>query len=116
MSEKREIERPNSPPSDSDGKQEASDIVKIEPNDGELEQTKNRILREQAELRKQDAPIIPILSFFKKKSDYDPNTIATQPSVYDNPSTAKFFQPHPRYENLHRFDPTFRWTWGKSFH
>ncbi|KZL84301.1 major facilitator superfamily transporter [Colletotrichum incanum] len=114
MSEKREIERSNSPPSDSDGKQETSDIVKIEPSDEGLEQTKNRILREQAELRKQDAPIIPILSFFKKKSDYDPNAIATQPSVYDSPSTAKFFQPHPRYENLHRFDPTFRWTWGEE--
>ncbi|KAK1958870.1 major facilitator superfamily transporter [Colletotrichum sublineola] len=111
---KRDIERQTSPPSESGGKEDINDIMKIEPTEEELEKTKNRILQEQAELRKQDAPIIPILSFFKKKSDYDPNMIATQPSVYDNPSTAKFFQPHPRYENLHRFDPTFRWTWGEE--
>ncbi|KDN70522.1 putative major facilitator superfamily transporter [Colletotrichum sublineola] len=111
---KRDIERQTSPPSESGGKEDINDIMKIEPTEEELEKTKNRILQEQAELRKQDAPIIPILSFFKKKSDYDPNMIATRPSVYDNPSTAKFFQPHPRYENLHRFDPTFRWTWGEE--
>ncbi|EFQ35144.1 major facilitator superfamily transporter [Colletotrichum graminicola] len=114
MSEKQEVKQPTSLGSESNGKQDASDITKIKPTEEELGKTKNRILQEQAGLRQQDAPIIPILSFFKKKSDYDPNVIATQPSVYDNPSTAKFFQPHPRYENLHRFDPTFRWTWGEE--
>ncbi|KAF4776708.1 major facilitator superfamily transporter [Colletotrichum scovillei] len=113
MSEKQVVEQSSASASEPESKKD-TDTINREATDEEIEQTKNRILREQADLRQQDAPIIPILSFFKKKNGYDPNAIATQPSVYDHPSTAKFFQPHPKYENLHRFDPTFRWSWGEE--
>ncbi|SPO03593.1 related to MFS transporter [Cephalotrichum gorgonifer] len=51
-------------------------------------------------------------SLFRRSEKRNAEDVATQPSVYDDPQQAVYYQPHPAYENLHRFDPTFKWTWG----
>ncbi|GAA6003850.1 hypothetical protein JCM10207_006435 [Rhodosporidiobolus poonsookiae] len=43
----------------------------------------------------------------------DPDAIATVESVYDGPF-ANEYAPHPKWENLHLFDPSFRWTYREE--
>ena len=56
----------------------------------------------------------PILALFKRSIKRNPDEIATQPSIYDDPQKAEYHRPHPKYENLYRFDPAFTWTWGEE--
>ncbi|KAK7207358.1 major facilitator superfamily domain-containing protein [Myxozyma melibiosi] len=49
-----------------------------------------------------------------KASNAQLDEVATQPSVFDDPDKCHHFRPIDTYENLHRFDPKFRWTWREE--
>ena len=51
---------------------------------------------------------------FWRRLKRNPDDIATQPSVFDDPITLEVYRPSPAYENAHRFDPLFRWTWREE--
>lgn len=53
-------------------------------------------------------------SLFRTKRP-EADSIATQPSVFDDPVTLEVYRPPAAYENAHRFDHTARWTWAEEW-
>ncbi|KEY73972.1 hypothetical protein S7711_02568 [Stachybotrys chartarum IBT 7711] len=52
----------------------------------------------------------PARSWRWRRSSYDGEAIATEASVFDDPELAPRYQPRADWENMHRFDPSARWT------
>jgi len=52
---------------------------------------------------------------FWRRPKKELDSIATQPSVFDDPATLEVYRPPAAYENAHRFDPAARWTWREEY-
>ncbi|KAL7285523.1 hypothetical protein ACG7TL_000625 [Trametes sanguinea] len=61
------------------------------------------------------APVAKDKPSFWRRPKHELDSIATQPSVFDDPATLEKYRPPPSWENTHRFDPAARWTWREEY-
>ncbi|KAL5534038.1 hypothetical protein ACEPAG_498 [Sanghuangporus baumii] len=84
----------------------------------EKDSTLEKIGHEVREVPSLGAPLEEDRSHFWSRifrsSKYDLDSIATQPSVFDDPATLDIYRPSSSYENAHRFEPDARWTWREE--
>ncbi|RKL17686.1 putative transporter [Fusarium oxysporum] len=53
-------------------------------------------------------------SWWQRRPRHDGEAVATRRSVFDDSDMARRYQPRPDWENLHRFDPSERWTFNEE--
>lgn len=61
------------------------------------------------------APVSEQKASFWRQPKHNLDAVATQPSVFDDPTTLEQYRPPPQWENTHRFDPAARWTWREEY-
>ena len=61
------------------------------------------------------APVAKDGGGFWRKSKHELDSVATQPSVFDDPANLEVYRPPAVWENSHRFDPLARWTWREEY-
>jgi hypothetical protein len=67
-------------------------------------------------VKNDSGPVGPAIARLWKKRNHglSLDDVATQPPVFDDDKLAPLYQPGPEYENVHRFDPSERWTWREE--
>lgn len=62
-----------------------------------------------------EAPVSTQKRTFWRRPKHELDSVATQPSVFDDPATLEIYRPPAVWENVHRFDPAARWTWREEY-